>query len=131
MKTKNGFIKLETVKSKQEGIVNRPSKLHHIPTIAELAKPCKHIEYTATISRNFRDTNTGDPKVLLRDVRDYQDNLFRDHCWVSRDLLLEVIPYGNKSLRISFLAKVKPYKTYGLSKDTLTDIEEPIVLKHK
>ena len=132
MKTKNGFQRLETAESRQQGTVDRPSKLYHTPTIAELTKPCKHIEYTATISRNFRDTNTGDPKVLLRDVRDFEGNLFRDHCWVSKALLLEVIPYGNKqSLRVSFLARVKTYKTYGPAKATLTSIEEPMVLKHK
>ena len=131
MKTKNGFERLDTpTEPRQQATIDRPSKLYHNPTVAEVVKPCQLVEYTATISRNFRDTNTGDPKVLLRDVRDFEGNLFRDHCWVSKALLLEVIPYGNKqSLRISFLAKPKSYKTYGPSKVTLTYIEEPIIIK--
>ena len=131
MKTKNGFERLDTpTEPRQQGAINRPSKLHHNPTVADLIKPCKQAEYTAIISRNFRDTNTGDPKVLLRDVRDFEGNLFRDHCWVSKAQLTSVIPYGNKSsLRVSFLAKSKSYQTYGPAKDTLTSIEEPIIIK--
>lgn len=130
MKTRNGINRLDTVTPRQEATVNRPSKLYHNPTTAEVTKACKHVEYTATISRNFRDTNTGDPKVLLRDVRDFQGNLFRDHCWVSKSLLDPVIPTSNKANpRISFLAKAKSYKTYGPTKTTLTSIEEPIILK--
>lgn len=132
MKTKNGFERLESAEPRQQGTTDRPSKLLHNPTTAELMANCKHKEYTATIGRNFRDTNTGDEKVLLRDVRDFEGNLFRDHCWVSKAFLLKVIPYGNKqSLRISFLARSKSYQTYGPAKTTLTAIEEPVVLKHK
>ena len=129
MKTRNGINRLDATTTRQQLSINRPSKVYHNPTTAELAKPCKHIEYTATISRNFRDTNTGDPKVLLRNVRDFQGNLFRDHCWVSKALLDSVIPNTNRAdCKVSFLAKAKVYKTYGPAKITLTSIEEPILL---
>ena len=129
MKTRNGIQRLDTATPRQHASVNRPSKTYHNPTTEELTKHCKHTEYTATISRNFRDTNTGDPKVLLRNVRDYQGNLFRDHCWVSKSLLDIVIPNTNRAdCKVSFLAKEKTYKTYGPAKTTLTSIEEPILL---
>jgi hypothetical protein len=130
MKTRNGINRLDVSTPREQTTVNRPSTLMHNPTEDEVTKACKHAEYTATISRNFRDTNTGDPKVLLRDVRDFQGNLFRDHCWVSKSLLDSVIPRNNRANpRVSFLAKAKQYKTYGPEKVTLTAIEEPIILK--
>lgn len=130
MKTRNGINRLDTATPRQEATINRPSTLMHNPTSDEVTKACKHAEYTAIISRNFRDTNTGDPKVLLRDVRDFEGNLFRDHCWVSKSLLDPVIPKSNKANpRVSFLAKTKQYKTYGPEKATLTAVEEPIILK--
>ena len=129
MKTRNGIQRLDSTTKANR--TDRPSKLMHKPSVKEVTSYSKHKEYTATISRNFRDTNTGDPKVLLRNVRDFEGNLFRDHCWVSKSALDNVIPYKNKSFKISFLAKIKSYQTYGPSKDTLTSIEEPIIIKYK
>jgi len=86
-------------------------------------------EYYATISRNFRDVATGDPKVLLRDVNT-ADNKFRDHCWISQSEVKDFIPYKNhQHLRICFEAKTKEYLG---GKITLKQVENArIVRKQK
>lgn len=81
------------------------------------------MQYTALISRNFRDINHTVPKVLLRDIRDAEGNLFRDHAWV--DLIQtfnSVLPEAgdNNSYRIQFTARPKEYCTIGPIKTTLT-----------
>ena len=79
-------------------------------------------QYTAIISRNFRDVGTMSPKLLLRDVTDSYGNLFRDHCWVDLDALQHVVPNSNRySAKISFQATPKPYYS---GKHTLTSISQ-------
>jgi hypothetical protein len=76
--------------------------------------------YTATVHHNFRDAYTASPKVLLTDIRDDRNVLFRDHCWVSLDDLHHVVPKSNRyKATIKFNAKVKSYQTYGPPKETL------------
>lgn len=70
------------------------------------------MQYTALISRNFRNIHHTVPKVLLRDIRDAEGNLFRDHAWVDMvQVFNSVIPTSgdNNSYRIQFTAKEKQY----------------------
>lgn len=77
-------------------------------------------QYTATVSRNFRDVGSISPKLLLRNITDSNGNLFRDHCWVELDYLAHVVPNSNRySAKISFEATTKPYYS---GKHTLTAI---------
>jgi len=87
------------------------------------------MKYYATISRNFRDVATGDPKVLLRSINNELNEEFRDHCWVSSNALNDVIPYKNhQHLRISFEADEKQYYS---GKVTLKNITNVSIVKHK
>lgn len=79
-------------------------------------------EYTALISRNFRNVDSGSPIVLLRNVTTADGIPFRDHCWVDRAALMKILPRGNKSIQISFMADTKLYKVLGPEKETLTNI---------
>lgn len=85
--------------------------------------------YTATISRNFRDT-TFQPKVLLRNVTDEQGNLVRDHMWVNlNNQLTAVLPQSNRThYVITFHAKPKFYQTLGDPKLTLERVNNCSIL---
>lgn len=87
------------------------------------------MQYTATISRNFRDINHIVPKVLLRDIRTSDGTLFRDHAWVDLvQIFHSVLPEAgdNSSYRIAFTAREKQYCTIGPIKSTLTRIRNVI-----
>lgn len=87
------------------------------------------MQYTALISRNFRDINHTVPKVLLRDIRTTDGTLFRDHAWVDMvSVFHSVIPLpgDNNSYRITFTAREKQYCTIGPVKSTLTRIRNVI-----
>lgn len=69
---------------------------------------------TAKISRNFRDTETGAPKVLLRSIQT-EDEEYRDHAWVEmtkelKTLLQTKRAMSNRSYIIQFEADEKVYK---------------------
>lgn len=68
--------------------------------------------YTASISRNFRDTSTGAPKVLLRGIQN-EDEDFRDHGWVplNKELNNFFSTYlrGNGKRIIAFYAEEASY----------------------
>lgn len=84
--------------------------------------------YTAKISRNFRDINLTTPKVLLRNIVDDEEEEFRDHAWVNISKKLEeVIPRGNKTVVIQFVATPKLYGAYQ-EKMTLTSIAKIKIL---
>jgi len=79
-------------------------------------------EFTATIHRNFRDTNTISAKVLLQEVH-CNGRLIRDHMWVSKQDLLAYIPKTTKySNNISFTGVLKPYQTRAHQKQTIVNI---------
>ncbi len=80
---------------------------------------------TAIISRNFRDTATGAPKVLLRGIQT-PDEEYRDHAWVELTVELRRVVdriTNNRSLIITLEAEMKEY-TYrpGIVKRTLTNV---------
>jgi len=79
-------------------------------------------EFTATVYRNFRDTNTISAKVLLQNIY-CNGKLIRDHMWVSRQELLTYIPKTTKySNKIIFNGILKPYKTRADEKQTIINI---------
>ena len=79
-------------------------------------------QFTATVHRNFRDTNTINPKVLLNDV--YSDGvLIRDHMWVNQAELETYIPKSTKVTNsISFSGNLMPYQTRADEKQTIVNI---------
>jgi hypothetical protein len=82
--------------------------------------------YTATIhTKNYRDTNTITPKVLLTDICN-ETSEFRDHCWVAINKHLDTLIKKTRKpkLTIKFSAKVKVYQTYGPAKETLASIKK-------
>ena len=87
--------------------------------------------YTATITRNFRDVRTTTPKVLLLNIIDENGQLFRDHCWVTINELLEkFIPLKNHIKKtIMFDAKIKDYQTIGPKKQTLTSFKDICLIR--
>lgn len=80
---------------------------------------------TAIISRNFRDTATGAPKVLLRGIQT-PDEEYRDHAWVELTKELKQVTNritNNRSLIITLEADVKEYiYRPGVVKRTLTNV---------
>lgn len=92
--------------------------------------------YIATVTRNFKDVRTTTPKVLLLNIKDDQGQLFRDHCWVViNDVLEKYIPSRDHIKKIiEFQAKIKEYQTIGPLKRTLTSFSNVqllgIVNKH-
>ena len=95
------------------------------------------MKFTAKISRNLRDTNTGAPKVLLRGIMSDNDE-FRDHAWVELNQELDKLlkhskefkrKQGNGSAIIEFEADIKSYEYRGSTyKQTLTNISTPRIL---
>ena len=88
------------------------------------------LRITAKISRNFRDVQSGAPKVLLRGLQTPTED-FRDHAWVEHCPSLKRITdtlKDNSSLLISFTAEAKDYNYRGESKRTLTNIKNIRVL---
>lgn len=83
------------------------------------------MKLTAKISRNFRDTATGAPKVLLRNICIGEDE-YRDHAWVELTPELRKIVNTitrNRSLLISLYAEEKSYiYRAGVVKRTLTKV---------
>jgi len=71
--------------------------------------------YTAKLTGNRRDIQTGSPKALLININPDNDGLFRDHCWVELTPEIEAMqPEGHKKpLLIGFEAKVKKYIKRG------------------
>ena len=94
----------------------------------------KHKTYTAIISRNLRDVNTGAPKVLLRDIQ-CEGTSYRDHAWVELTPELDktiASIRGNKSAMITFLAREKDYMYRGeVFKKTLKRVRDVSVIKWK
>jgi len=95
------------------------------------------MKFTAKISRNLRDTNTGAPKVLLRGIMTEEDE-FRDHAWVELNRELDKVlkhnkefkrKQGNGSAIIEFEADVKNYEYRGsVYKQTLNNIKTVRIL---
>ena len=88
-------------------------------------------KYVAKISRNFKDTHSGDPKVLFRGVQSEQCEV-RDHMWVSiskdLDKFLKVNK-TNKSFIIEFEAQTKEYLYRGVEKKlTLKNVKSIRIL---
>ena len=71
------------------------------------------------------------PKVLLLNIIDENGQLFREHCWVTINELLEkFIPSKNTIKKIiMFDAKIKNYQTIGPEKQTLTSFKDICLLK--
>lgn len=75
------------------------------------------MQITATIHRNFRDSESMYPKVLLTDISGFD----RDHCWVDADMVKSAIPRTNSTkLRIKFTATIKNYYS---NKQTIATVE--------
>lgn len=90
-------------------------------------------QYTAIISRNFRDTRLTTPKVLLRNIKDESGDLIRDHMWVLiTKVVQDILPRcgDNQSYLVTFRAKPKTYQTDGPMKTTLVKIRDAEML-HK
>lgn len=89
--------------------------------------------YTATIIRNFRDVKTTTPKVLLLNITDKNGQLFRDHCWVTINELIEkYIPIKNNIKKIiKFDAIIKEYQTNGPKKQTLISFKDICLIGEK
>jgi hypothetical protein len=73
--------------------------------------------YTATISRNLRQLSPGQCTVLLRNIQ-HNDEEFRDHTFTELTPELEQVLRAkcfnsNRSMKISFKAKVKEYNYRG------------------
>lgn len=85
-------------------------------------------QITATIHRNFRDSESMYPKVLLTDVV----GVTRDHVWVDVEQLATAIPRSNRTkLRITFSCDTKEYFSLReQGKVTLTNISNVRIL-HK
>lgn len=83
---------------------------------------------TAVISRNLRDTNTGSPKVLLRNLQT-TEGLYRDHAWVELNAqlhqLLRAKRFNNNRSHVVYLeADEKIYNYQGSTlKRTLQNIQ--------
>lgn len=81
-------------------------------------------QFTATIHRNFRDTVTISPKVLLSNIYS-NGKLVRDHMWVNYAELKAFIPNTtNTTYQISFSGKLTPYRTRGDEKQTIVSIHD-------
>ena len=75
------------------------------------------MQVIATIHRNFRDSESMYPKVLLTDITGFD----RDHCWVDADMVMSAIPRTNSTkLRIKFTGTTK---TYYSGKQTIATVE--------
>lgn len=84
--------------------------------------------YTASISRNFRDTSTGAPKVLLRGIQNEDNEDVRDHGWVplNKELnnFFNTYLRGNGKRVITFYAEEASYSgRNGDSKVTLKNVQ--------
>lgn len=74
---------------------------------------------TAIIHRNFRDTKTMYPKVLLTDIEGFD----RDHCWINQELVEQFIPRGNKTkLKLRFECEEKQYYSGKITLTAITNI---------
>ena len=86
---------------------------------------------TATIQPNSRrDTQTGDPKVLLRDVY-VNGEFFRDHLWVSEEKfahLRKMCKHNASQIQVRFKAKIREYRTIGPTKLGLVGIKDVTTL---
>ena len=70
--------------------------------------------YTGNLTGNRRGVGTTTPKVLITGINP-DSELARNHCWVDITPAIEqLIPHGsaNRTVEISFSAKLKPYKNY-------------------
>lgn len=79
------------------------------------------MQFTALLTGNRRDTNTGSPKALLNSII----GLERDHCWVDLTPEIEVLqPRGHhKAIKVSFDAEIKDYLKQGsIQQQTLCSI---------
>ena len=48
--------------------------------------------YTAYVTRNRRSISSAEPKALLVDIHTQDGELFRNHCWVSEEVVKELVP---------------------------------------
>ena len=95
------------------------------------------MKFTAKISRNLKDIETGAPKVLLRGIMTEEDE-FRDHAWVELNRELDKLlkhrkefqrNKGNGSAIIEFEADIKNYMyRETIYKQTLKNIKTIRVL---
>jgi len=93
--------------------------------------------FEAIISRNLRDTATGAPKVLLRNII-AEGTQFRDHAWVELNQEIDYLlkhcklfrrKSGNGAVKIQFNADIKEYKYRDeVVKQTLASLKDITVV---
>jgi hypothetical protein len=90
--------------------------------------------FTALVSTVRRDTETGSPKMLLRDI-ECEGTPYRDHAHVEENdelVRLRQSIKGNKWVTITFLAKEKEYKYRGeVFKKTLHKVKDISIVRRK
>lgn len=92
------------------------------------------MQFIAIIHRNFRDSHTSSPKVLLTQIETSQGE-FRDHCWVDiNETIKAILPKSNKTQGIiTFVAKPKLYnnrRTGQIEKIGLGKIKQLSVIQY-